>query len=830
MNNYLQKKVMTATISKRIILIFILFLGFQTNIFAQTPKEYLIADITVTGIEGEGTDPNVIKSIAGLQNGDKIRVPGDRIANAIKNLWNLGIFGDVQVSITEIQGESIYLNIFIKERARLSRFKFSGIRKGEARNLTEKLKDIRGNMITDVLKKNAKLTVEKYYHNKGFLNVDIKVIEEDDPIVKGKQLLNIQVNKNKKTKIEKIHIVNNNVFSDKKIKKRLKKTVERKSFRLFKTSKFIDSRYEEDKERLITFLNAKGYRDARIISDSVYAVGNDRVAIDIVLEEGIQYYYGNITWKGNYIYEDNFLSKVLGIKRGDIYDLEYLDTKLNFSQKEQDISSLYMDIGYLFFRIEPIEKAIRGDTIDVELRISEGPQTEISKIIIEGNTKTSDHVILRQLRTIPGRKFSRSDLIRSQQELAALGYFDPEQMDIQPIPHLEDGTVDILYKVTEKPSDQIELSGGWGGAFGFVGTVGLVFNNFSARKIGKFREWRPLPSGDGQSVSLRAQANGRQFQTYSLSFSEPWLGGRKPNSFSLSFQHSIQRSIFRGEVLGSFKLYGVTVGLGRRLTWPDDYFTLTNSLSYFLYDLENFQSSLGFSDGQAQNINFNTTLSRNSIDNPTFPRNGATMSLSLSLTPPYSFLGGRDEVLANRLVEYHKWMFDSAWYTTLFGTKFVLSTRAHFGYLGAYDPIPGVSVGPFERFQLGGDGLAGFNFLLGTEIIGLRGYNNNSIVPVGAPQGGVVYNKFVMEFRYPVSLNPAATIYIQAFMEGGNNWATTQEVNPFNLQRSAGIGARIFMPAFGMLGLDWGYGFDPVPGRPGANEGQFHFTIGQQIR
>jgi len=795
------------------------------------PTEYEIGGITVSG--AKFLDKNVIISISGLKAGDKVRIPGEEIGKAIRKLWKQGILGDIEISITEIQGNIVFLNIHLSERPRVTRYNFYGVSKSQRNTLSERIGNIRGKVLTDALLKNTELNIRKYYEEKGFYNLDLNIQVKEDNIVSNSVSLDIRINKNGKVRVKDIQIDGNSAFSDKKIRKKLK-TKRKKRIAIFRNSKFIENKFEEDKDKLIAFYSSKGYRDASILMDTVYSVKDEMVKIEIQLEEGKKYYYGDITWAGNYLYDDETLAKILGIRRGDIYNPVKLEEKLNFSQTELDISSLYMDDGYLFFSVTPVEMAVREDSIDVEIRIYEGPQADINKVILKGNTKTSDHVVLREIRTIPGRKFSRSDLIRSQREIAVLGYFDPEQTGINPIPHPEDGTVDIEYTVVEKPSDQVELSGGWGGRFGFVGTVGLVFNNFSARKIANLREWRPLPSGDGQRLSLRVQANGRKFQTYSFAFTEPWLGGKKPNAFTISLSHSVQRNIIRGVTLGSLKVTGLTFSLGRRLRFPDDFFTLTNSISYLRYDLENFGNQLGFSTGIAENFNFNTTLARNSIDNPTFPRNGSSFSLSLTLTPPYSMFDPADkdyDALSNaerfRYVEYHKWMFDSAWYTTLVG-NLVLSSRLHFGFIGSY--TPNLGIGPFDRFQLGGDGLTGFNFLLGTEIIGLRGYQNNSIVPLDAPQGGITYNKFVMELRYPLSLNPAATIFVLAFLEGGNTWSNYDEYNPFNFQRSFGVGARIFMPAFGLLGIDWGYGIDEVPGRPGVNEGQFHFTIGQQIR
>ncbi len=795
------------------------------------PKEYEIGGITVSGIQY--LDPTALISLSGLKVGDKVKLPIDpKLSDALKKLWRQGILGDVSITADRFEGDKVFLNIELSERPKLSRFFLNGVRKGEIQTVKDLTSLIVGRIITPSLLKNTKKKIENHFQEKGFLNANVNIVQVKDTLISNSVLLKVNVNKGKKVKVADLSFVGNEEITDKKLAKK-SKTKSKKKFRLFASSKFVKSKYEEDKEKIIKYYQSQGYRDARILGDSIYNIDQDNIGITIRLDEGKKYYYRNITWHGNYVYDDATLSRVLGIEKGEVYDLENLEKRLNFSPTDLDITSLYMDDGYLFFNIEPVEIAIVGDSVDLEMQIYEGPQANINKVIINGNTKTSDKVVLREIRTIPGQKFSRTDLIRSQRELSTLGYFDPEQIGLNPIPNMQDGTVDIEYSLVEKPSDQIELSGGWGGVFGFVGTLGLVFNNFSAKKIFKFKEWGGiLPSGDGQRVALRFQANGRRFQTYSLTFTEPWLGGRKPNSFSINLSHSVQRQItFTNEVLGSLQVSGATLSLGRRLTWPDNFFTLSNSLSYLRYGLQNFPISNTLRDGTFENFSFNTTVNRSSIDSPTFPRSGSNLMLSVNITPPYSLF--RQESFSNidserfRFIEYHKWMLDNSWFTRLVG-DLVLHTRAHFGYIGVYNQ--NLEAGPFERFVLGGDGLTGQNFLLGLDIIGLRGYPNNSITPIGQ-NGGVIYNKFVMEFRYPISLNPAATIFVLSFLEGGNNFGNYAEYNPFDMKRSAGFGARIFMPAFGMIGLDWGYGFDTVPGQGSQlSGGQFHFTIGQQLR
>ena len=914
------------------------------------PATYVIADIKVTGLKV--LDQNALISLTGLKVGDEISIPGDEVSGAIKKLWKHGLVGDVTIGIDKIEGDKVYLVIELAERPRLTSFTFEGVKRGQESELREDLNLIRGRILTDAIIRNTELTVKRFYTNKGFLNAEVDIIKVADTLNTDGVKLKIKVDPKAKVRINKIYFEGNENISDNKLKSKMKSTNEHVRISLirraaelvmgirpgkvveffdstydvsgkelkqfindnvklnfFKSSKFVKSEYEADKNALIAFYNSKGYRDAEILEDTIYNFNDKSINIGIKVDEGRKYYFRNIDWTGNYVYTDDVLDKVLAIEKGDVYNRELIDKKLSFNPKGPDISGLYMDDGYLFFRVNPVEVAVEGDSIDIDMRIYEGEQATIKNVIISGNDRTFDHVVRRELRTIPGEKFSRSDIIQTQQRLSQLGYFDPEQISPVPIPNPADGTVDIEWDLVERSNDQIELSGGWGGAFGFVGTLGLSLNNFSLRNMlkGKFT---PIPVGDGQRLSVRAQANGRRFQSYSASFTEPWLGGKKPNSFTVSFSHSVQRSRFGTDTDGDgavdtyprfdgfdagLKVNNITVGLGRRLEWPDNYFTLTNSVSYLVYKLENYRAGgLGFSDGNASSIVFNTTLARNSIDNPMYPTSGASLSLNVSFTPPWSafrendfwkldqrgiesvrndinyrysaknpdgslgedvqqFKNTNPEDFANRvedeifnresaerfkLLEYHKWMFDASYYTKLVG-KLVLETRAHFGFLGSYSDNLGV--GPFERFTMGGDGLAGQNFLLGTEVIGLRGYENNTLTPPNYRtnptlitsnqlRGGIVYNKYVAELRYPVTTGQAATIYGFVFAEGGNNWGNFELFNPFDVYRSAGFGARIFMPAFGLIGLNWGYGFDSLPGRQERSGPQFHFTIGQQIR
>jgi outer membrane protein insertion porin family len=801
------------------------------------PKKYELGGITVSG--ARYLDPNTLISLTGLRIGDAINIPGEEIGKSIRKLWGQGILGDVSVTIARIEGNKIYLDYNLKERPRLSKFTFSGIRKGQTEELTKKITLIRGKVVTDALLNNTRSQVRKFFVNKGYLDTKVNVVQVADSSLSNSVALRIEVDKGNKIRIHDIDFEGNTAFADGKLRKKLKKTKERKPYKFLTGGKFQRSEYEDDKKALLEYYNAQGYRDAVIISDTL--IRDDKgLALRIKVDEGPKYFFRNITWSGNYLYDDKTLANVLGIKKGSPYSKETLDKRLNYNPTGQDITSLYMNDGYLFFNLDPVETKVVGDSIDIEMRINEGVQAHIKEINIAGNTKTSDHVLRRTLRTLPGDKFNRELLIRSQREIATLGYFDPEKIGINPVPNAADGTVDINYTVEEKPSDQVTLSGGWGGYAGFIGTVGLVFNNFSLRKAGSFRNWTPVPAGDGQRIALNVQANGVQYQAYSLSFTEPWLGGRRPNSFSFSLNHSVNRlgTNFDANTGSFIKVNSATVGLGRQLRVPDDYFTLSNSLSFSQYQTQNYSLLPGFATGFANNITFNTTLARNSIDNPTYTRRGSSISLSVNLTPPYSVLNP-SHIDGNQWIEFHKWMFDASWFTPIVG-KLVLNTRAHFGFLGTYNSSR--EIGPFERFKMGGAGLGyngGGNFVVGTDYIGLRGYEdpgNAYAIPTAQANeaGGVVYNKYVLEMRYPVSLNPAATVYVLAFAEAGNSVASYNNYNPYKLYRSAGVGARVFMSAFGLLGFDFGHGFDSVIPPAGTTSFQdrnhFHFIIGQQIR
>ncbi|MFY0593198.1 BamA/OMP85 family outer membrane protein [Roseivirga sp.] len=857
--------------------------GEGVQIDYSNPKVFEVADISITGLVG--LQESALLALTGIKVGDKIPIPGQEISDGIKKLWNQGIIADVQFWLTKTEGDRAFIEVRVSERPRIQEAKINNVNSSQSSEMLDQL-NISGKVATPALIKNSEIVIRKYFIEKGFLNTVVQTEQIEDSLFADRVRLNFNVDKKSKVKINKIYFDGNESFTDKRLKRTLKNTAEKPRFwlisklfdEIFRTnansvrnyvdssytvsqsefkrflndnvklnflkgSKFINTDFEDDKNSLVAFYNSKGYRDAEVLSDEIVKVNEDFIDLKLAVEEGRKYYIRNIDWIGNFKYTDSVLTEKLDIRKGDVYNRQKLDERTQFAGPNGgDIMSLYSDDGYLTFRIQAVEVRAENDSIDIEMRMSEGEQATIKRIILNGNDRTSDHVILREIRTLPGQKYSRRELIRTIQELGQLGYFDPEQIDPQPIPNLNDGTVDIIFNLVEKSSDQIQLSGGFGGPFGFVGTVGLSLNNFSVRNIGDWSKWRPYPSGDGQKLSLQLQSNGRRFRSTSLVFSEPWLGGRKPNNFTVSLSRTSNRTIqpITNDLLGFLKATGVTVGLGRRLRWPDDYFQVQNTISYQFYDVFNFGNTLGFSTGQSNSLTFNTTISRSNIDNPQFPTYGSQFTLSVNATPPWSLLNPdkfADPELSEadryEFVEYHKWMMDLSLFIPL-NSKFVINARAHMGFIGTYSDK--TDSGPFERFFLGGNGLNGANnFIIGQDIIALRGYDDNIIDPVDANtgfRGGVVYNKFVAELRYPVTLKPGSTIYLLAFMEAGNTWIDFSEYTPRKLFRSAGFGARIFLPAFGLLGVDWAHGFDSDDSfSPAIQAGsQVHFTIGQQIR
>ncbi|MGB0881664.1 MAG: outer membrane protein assembly factor BamA [Vicingaceae bacterium] len=796
-----------------------------------SPKEYEIGGITVSGTNY--FNPVTIRSISGLSVGERIKVPGDKITKAIRSLWEQKLFGNVSVLATKIEGDKIFLDIHIEELPRLSKFRFTGVRKGKQKDLREEIGLMRGKVVTENLLINTKNRVRNEFVKKGFLDAEVTIDQMADTAVANNVILTINIKKGPRVKIKDINFFDNNSIKSGKLRRSLEETKRARAYNIFSASKFIPNSYEQDKPAIIAKYNEKGYRDAKISEDSTYRISEKRMNIDITVEEGNQYYFRNIKWIGNTIHSTKVLDRILDIKKGDVYNKTTLESRLFMNQKGRDVSSLYLDDGYLFFQVNPVEVKIENDSIDFEIRMYEGKQARINRVTIVGNDKTNDHVIRREIKTLPGELFSRSDIIRTQRELMQLGYFNPETMGVNPSPNQEDGTVDIEYVVEEKPSDQIELSGGFG-AGRVVGSLGVSFNNFSARNFFKKGAWRPLPAGDGQRLSLRAQSTGVGFQAYSMSFTEPWLGGRKPNSLSVSLNHT-RLHASSGDISQTFKSYGVSVGLGRRLTFPDDFFTLYNEVAYRYYVLDNYQLLSGFSDGFANNLSFRHVLSRNSAGpSPIYPTTGSTTTFTLQHTLPYSWVRfeGKDINEAsiqerNLWVEYHKWKFQTSWFSKLTHNKhaLVLNTKAGFGYLGSFNNDLGTS--PFERFFLGGDGLSGFNQNIASEIVALRGYGAGDLSPRA---GASLITKYTAEVRYPLSLNPSATIYGLVFGEAGNSWAQFDEFNPFEVYKSAGVGIRIFMPMFGLLGLDWGYRLDDIPGVSNPEDRtEIHFSIGGSI-
>ncbi len=851
------------------------------NLDYANPQTFILGGVTVSG--NSYIDKSVVIMLSDLEVGQSIKVPGDAVTDAIRKLWKQGLFDDIRISATKVVSDTIYLNIYLDEKPRLAAYSFSGIRKSAQSEIKDKINLTKGDVVTNHLLTRTARIIKDYYRGKGFLNTEVNITESKAGSRTGNSHLvnlNIHIKKNTRVKIAFIHVYGNKAFSAERVKKAMKNTKEMgrlrplkplgplvvdatgdlftlhfrklsddilnyflKNYnpRVFKASKFVESKFNDDLASIVTSYNKEGYRDAQVVRDSVFKTAHNRLGINLYVYEGPKYYYRKITWVGNTVYPSKFLSEVLGIKPGDVYNKKLLETNLDYNEKGYDVSSLYMNNGYLFFNATPVETYVGNDSIDLEIRIHEGKQARINKVTITGNTKTNDHVAIREIRTLPGQLFNRELVIRSVRELANLKYFDAQSIkpDIKPNP--ENGTVDINYKVQETSADQIELSGGWG--YGsIIGTIGLSFNNFSLRNFFHGDAWRPIPSGDGQKLSLHFQTYGAGYMNWNIAFTEPWLGGRKPNALTVSYFHSIFATntvdpTTYATIPSRFATDGFSIGLGKRLSWPDDYFTLEQSVNVQLYNLKNYASvfNIGNGNGHYNNIAYNIVLGRNSIDQPIFPQNGSQLSFSLSLTPPYSMFS-KNKDFANmtdeqkyKWIEYYKWKFKGDWYLPLVN-KLILHPEIRFGFLGAYNSNLGVT--PFERFYLGGSGLSGYYNYDGREIIAMRGYSDQSITPQYYSNqniGGTIFARYTLELRYPVSLAPTSTIYVQAFFEAGNDWLGTTNFDPFNVKRAAGIGARIYLPMFGMLGIDWGYGFDPIPGLPSANKSQFSFSMNNSL-
>lgn len=888
-----------------LVLLFIIFIAWTPNGFSQgidstnftidysSKKKLTIADIQITGTKYY--DKAILIQASGLAVGDEIQVPGDKITNAIKKLMQLGMFSDAKIIATKQTIDKIWLDIYLLERPSLSKVNYMGVSKSEKDAITEKIVLLDGMKINDSQINNAERIIKGIFLEKGFLNTDVNIVQRDDTTQNNSIILDIYVDKKEKIKVNEIFISGNEEVSYATLERAMKKTNTRTLRNIFKTKKFLQEEYRKDKISLIDKYNEKGFRDAIIVDDTVYQVevgrkNKPRVNIDIELEEGDKYYFGDIKWVGNTVYSSDNLTTALGIKKGDVFNQKILNKRL-FDDTE-GLNNLYLDKGYLFFDLEPVEVNIQNDTIDYEMRIREGKQATINEVRITGNTKTHEHVARREIRTYPGDLFSKTLLMRSYRELAQLGHFDPEAISPDIQPDMENGTVDIEYQLQEKANDQIELSGGWGAGM-FVGSVGLKFANFSVRNIFNKEAWRPLPTGDGQTLALRYQTSGRYYRTVSLSFVEPWLGGKKPNSFSVSLSHQrmnysankyYQTNPYYGSGYNPYGNYGgyggfggygggsyyddyyygtqyeynyssenkdeskdqiwettaLALGYGYRLSFPDDYFTVYHEASFEHYKLQNMGGYFNFLadengnvNGNFDNLSFKTIIGRNSVDNPLYSRSGSNISLSLKMTPPYSVFKDVDfssSEVSNqekfRWIEYHKWILKGQLFTALTkNTNLVLRSAFEMGFLGYYNKN---LRSPFEGFTVGGSGMSGYN-IYGTEYISLRGYQDYSLSQTPGSNSSNMYSKFSMELRYPLALKPSATIYGLAFLEGGNANNYFENYNPFNLYRSAGVGVRIFLPMFGLLGIDWGYGFDEIPGNPDANGGQFHFVIGQQF-
>ncbi len=809
------------------------------------PQDYEIGGVKVTG--AAYSDDNALISIAGFTIGEKTRIPGPDIQRAIKALWKLSLFEEIEIVQEKLIGDVIFLEIIVSERPRLSSHSFKGAKKSKHDDLNEAVEGflVKGGIVTENVKTNAINSIKDYYIGKGRLDAKVTAEEVMDNKVDNSIRLIFDIDQGKRVKIQDITFSGIDNVKARKLRKKMDNTHRKR--KIFSSSKLIRDDYEADKKSIVAYYNTLGFRDARIVNDSIWREEDGDLRIHMDMFEGNRYYFRNISWKGNSIFATSTLEKVLGIEKGDVYNQELLQTRLSFSQDGRDVSTLYMDDGYLFFRCDPAEIAIEGDSIDLEMRIFEGPQATIDKVIIAGNDRTHEHVIRRELRTRPGEKFSRSDIIRSQREIMNLGYFNPEALGINTPVNPQRGTVDIEYTVEEKPSDQLELSAGWGGiGRGVIGTLGVSFNNFSLRNISDRSSWNPLPQGDGQRLSLRGQTNGRYFQSYNFSFTEPWLGGKKPNSFTVAGFYTLQTNGYlkSSDSYGSFSVAGLTTSLGSRLKKPDDNFITSTALNLQQLNLNNWFRAIFITDdgeqvneGAFYNISVTQTIARTTINEPLYPRSGSKFSLSGQFTLPYSLLNGKnyDDLSVGdkyEFLEYHKWKFAAEWYQTIID-KLVLKVGAKMGMIGAYNKELGVS--PFERFQLGGDGLnnQSLGLYVGTDIVSLRGYEVNeldgNIRNINGSSQSVptpLYDKFSVELRYPVSLNPSSTIYALIFAEGGNAWQNFKSFNPFDLKRSVGVGLRVFLPMFGTIGFDYGLGFDKQGDASLSNYGNFNIILG----
>ncbi|MBO4543091.1 MAG: BamA/TamA family outer membrane protein [Bacteroidales bacterium] len=836
--------------------------GTKLSLNYMSPEEY-----TIGGVTFSGTGKCDLRSLS-FSVGDKIKIPGDKIRKTIQRLSDLGLYRDnIAITATKIEGKTIFLDIYLEEMPRLSSFVYKGVKKTDIEEFEKKISMTQGRVVNENLKTVVNNVITDYYKEKGFYYATTEITETTDSLNPNFVVLTINVDKGKKVKVGTINVYGTKEIEPSVLRAAMKETktkfmfqpcekfdtaivdffrshekykgkdllqltkmyfADRVRFR-FKASKFDQQKYEDDKLALVAKMNELGYRDAYIKSDTSYILGNREMNIDIEVEEGQRYYFRNISWVGNTKYSSDLLGKILGINKGDVYNTALLEKNLNGSPDNEDVSSLYLDDGYLFFYALPIEVAIEDDSVDIEIRVREGNQATINKVTVSGNTRTSDNVILRELTTVPGSVFSRSDIIRSQRQLLQLGYFNQEKMNVIPKADEKTGTVDLEYVVEEANSDQFELSVGWGAKL-FYGSAGITFNNFSTRKMFKKDAWTPIPSGDGQRVSFKLQVYSNYAQYYAFSFTEPWVGGKKPISLNFSVSHSRNASYNTPKTSANYysmNVTQVTIGLSNRLKLPDDYFYMSNSFSYLCYNVNNYPYFI-LDTGRCHEISYTFSLGRNSMDAPIYPRTGSDMLFTAQFTPPYSLLNHKDySDMTNqekyKLLEFHKWKFHYTQYVNVV-ENLVIMARAKFGFLGAYNKKVGIV--PFERFYMGGSGMTSSYMWDAREIVAMRGYSDESLSPEA---GASIYQRFTLELRYPITLNPSATIYILGFLEAGNSWESVRSYQPFKMYRSAGVGVRVYLPMFGLLGLDWGYGFDDVPGNKDANKSQFHFSIGQSI-
>ncbi|MCB4799310.1 BamA/OMP85 family outer membrane protein [Neotamlana laminarinivorans] len=858
-NNLAKNSPLTYTLKYTLAFLF-LVASIKTNAQELTynqGKKYTIGEITVSG--DTSFNEQTIISYSGLRKGKEINIPGEEIANAIKKLWNSKLFNDIEVYVSKVEGDVATLEIRLSDLPQLNLLKIYGVKKGKKENIIEETKLKKGTKVTENLITTTKNFLEKKYKKDGFLNtkVHINTVEVKDSIPTSRVNMVLNIDKGEKVKIKDIEFAGNDVLSDKMLRKAMKSTKKINRLRIYKRSKFIDSAYQADLDHVVDKYKENGYRDARIITDSVIYNDDKTISLKIDVNEGELYKFGNITFIGNTVYSNEYLNSILRIKKGDTYNGVELQKRIADDTKPDgfDITNQYQNNGYLFSQINPVEVSADNNIIDIEVRITEGKPAYFNKVTVVGNDKTNDHVVYRELRTRPGQLYSKANVVRTVRELGQMGFFDAQEIAPNFInPNPNEGTIDMEYSVKETGSSQIELQGGYGGG-GFIGTLGLSFNNFSIKDIFKKEAYKPIPMGDGQSLALRLQAS-RFFQTYSFSFSEPWLGGKRPVQFSTSLSHTKQflynYQTGNADKSQSFNITGITFGLAKRLSVPDDYFTLSQAVSFQRYDLNNYNTGLfTFGDGYSNNLSYTIGLNRNntSVD-PVFPTAGSKFGITAKLTLPYSLFDGVDygELLEERetadsdrigeidqerykWLEFYKLNFKGEWYTQIV-KNLVLRPLVEFGYLGAYNKDRGVI--PFERYFLGGDGLANYS-LDGREVIQLRGYPNQSLTPLdpstgsASADGGSIYNKFSLELRYPITLSASAKIYALGFLEGGVSYNDFKNYNPFNVKRSAGLGVRIFMPAFGLLGIDFGHGFDPLPGETTKNGWETHFIIGQQF-